>query len=119
MGKGCLQRSILQSKEHVPALLHTQGIWELRSKHPGQQEMQQSKSVSAEASGWMGERRGAVRYLHCDVAAIGSSQQCHLLMTEGRDGRFFRHDCPRSDYGNLGKVKIKTNHVLKENAIPF
>lgn len=25
-------------------------------------------------------------YLHCDVGAIGGSQQCHLLMTEGCDG---------------------------------
>ena len=58
MGKGCLQRSLLQPKEHVPALLYVQGIWELRSKHPGQEAMQQSKRVSAEASGWMGERRG-------------------------------------------------------------
>lgn len=32
MGKGCLQRSILQSEEHIPAFLYTQGVWELRSK---------------------------------------------------------------------------------------
>lgn len=51
MGKGCLQRSILQSEEHGPALLYTQGIWELRSKHPGQEAMQQSERASAEASG--------------------------------------------------------------------
>ena len=37
MGKGCLQRGVLQCREHVPALLHAQGIRELGSKHPGQE----------------------------------------------------------------------------------
>lgn len=47
--------------------------------------MQQSKRASAEANGRRGNVAGAVRYLHCDVGAVGSSQQCHLLMTEGCD----------------------------------
>lgn len=51
MGIGCLQRSILQSEEHGPALLYTQGVWELRSKHPGQEAMQPSERASAGASG--------------------------------------------------------------------
>ena len=39
--------------------------------------------------GWAGEGRGArqeLRYLHCHVGTVGGSQQCHLLLTEGRDG---------------------------------
>lgn len=115
MGNGCLQRSSLQPQEQVPALLCTQ---QLRRSALGERRCSRArgKCWSRGAGGDKGQA-WELWYLHGNAGAVGGSQQCHLLMTEGCDSRLSRHDCPRSDYGNLGSVKIKISHVLQCNSL--
>lgn len=80
MLKGCLQRSILQSQQDVPAVLCTHSIWELRSKPPRQAVMQQGQGVKETVA-------RAMWYLHSNVGVMGGGQQCHLPMTERGDVR--------------------------------
>lgn len=85
--EGLLQRSILQSQQDVPVALCTRGIWELRSKSPGQAAMQQGQRAGSERPGVKGMVVRALWYLHSDVGAVGGGQQCHLLLTERGDVR--------------------------------